>query len=46
MLETLEGTFDVTWHGDVAGSLDVVPLEGEAAILAAFPIFGDVVELV
>ena len=46
MLEALEGAFDVPWHGNVTGTVDVVPLDCEAAILASFPVFGDFVELV
>ena len=32
---------DVTWHGDVYISLVIVPVNGEATVIAACPVSGD-----
>jgi hypothetical protein len=44
MVQCVEGTGDVAGHGEVYGVIDVVPLEGEAAVESAFPVGGDDVE--
>ncbi len=44
--ETLEGFFDVAGHGDVESACRIVPVEGEAEILGAGPVCGDLVETV
>ena len=44
MLKCLEGVGDVAWHGDVDVSVDIVPVECEAAVELACPVFCDRVE--
>jgi hypothetical protein len=45
MLETVECSLDVSRHGDIAGAVGVVPLEGETKVLFAFPVNCDRVEI-
>ena len=44
-LESLQGFFNIAWHGDGAGSFDIVPFDGETTVVAACSIFGDNVVL-
>ena len=44
MLQCLDGSGHVSWHGDVDGTVGVVPVEREAAVEGACPIYGDRVE--
>ena len=45
MLEALESTFDVTRNRYVNSPVGVIPIEGQAAILSAGPIFADSIQL-
>ncbi len=45
VLEFVQGLFDVAGHGNVDGTVGVVPSEGEAAVERAGPVEGDGVEL-
>jgi len=45
MMEALQGTIDVPWHGEVDGALGVVPAETETAIPGGVPILGDLILL-
>ena len=38
MLEFIEEICDISWHGDIAGSYLVVPLQGEAEVDLYFPL--------
>jgi hypothetical protein len=40
MVEFLECSSDVAWHGDVNVSFVIVPVEGEAAVQFAGPVDG------
>ena len=44
MLEALEGAFDVSRHGYVAGSGIVVPVQRQAAVARAAPIAADFIK--
>ena len=41
MLELVEGFIDVPWHGDVYISLVIVPVNGEATVIVAWPVSED-----
>jgi hypothetical protein len=43
MFESCEGSWDVSWHGDVDVSFVTVPVEGEATAEGAVPIDGEFV---
>jgi len=45
MLEALEGVLDVSGHGDIAGALVVVPIDGETTVAAAGPVLAHLVLL-
>lgn len=45
MTEAPKGTFNIARHGDINGTVSVVPLECESNILFASPILGDLVML-
>lgn len=40
MREALEGTSHIPWHGKIDGAVVIVPVEGEATIRGARPVFG------
>jgi hypothetical protein len=43
MTELREGFGDISWHGEVNLSLGVVPVKGDADIMTASPVCGDLV---
>ena len=43
MLETVKGSFEVAGHGDVAGSINVVPFESEAKVFGTSLVGGDAI---
>ena len=43
MLELCEGFGDISWHGEVNLSLGVVPVKGDASVMRAGPVCGDLV---
>ena len=44
MLEFVQGCLEIFWHGDVAGSCGIVPVNGESADDGTGPVDGDGVE--
>ena len=40
-METLEGIFDIAWHGDIDVALVIVPVKLESTELGASPFSGD-----
>ena len=45
MLEFVKGSGEVAWHGQVNGSMDVVPFECDSTVEFSSPIFSDAVVL-
>ena len=41
MVELGESFGDISWHGEVAGALDVIPFEGDATVERGIPINRD-----
>ena len=44
-LETIEGIRNVSRHGEMHTSLEIVPVEGESEIALAFSVFSDIIML-
>jgi len=45
MLEALEGVLNVSGHGDIAGALVIVPIDGETTVAASCPVLANLVLL-